>query len=183
MHGPHGTLSACLCSTKDVICVSSAKLSMTRLHIPRCMCTLNMHFVHDVAHVIDARYVLHDSCSLPVASLQASPETTVMLAGVSFQGREQEITLSDLVHVAEEQQHAWFQHRADCQVSQPCQLCHFLRQALHGSPTCVRPCIMACDASYDVHVCSFAEHGLPLAKRTECGIDERLACNKIARTQ
>ena len=90
---------------------------------------------------------------------------------LSLQGREQEITLSDLVHVAEEQQHAWFQDRPNCQVSQPCQLHSVLEATLHGSPTCVWRCIMAFDAWHNVYVCSFIADGLLLAKRTECWID------------
>ena len=46
----------------------------------------------------------------------------VMLACAYMQGREQEITLSDLVHVASEEQKAWFQRKESYQVQALCLL-------------------------------------------------------------
>lgn len=40
----------------------------------------------------------------------------VMLACAYLQGREQEITIADLVHVASEEQQAWFQQKETYQV-------------------------------------------------------------------
>lgn len=45
-----------------------------------------------------------------------------MLAHAHLQGREQEITLADLVHVADNEQKAWFQQKESYQVQQPCHL-------------------------------------------------------------
>lgn len=41
---------------------------------------------------------------------------SVMLACLCLQGREQEITIADLVHVASEEQQAWFQQKETYQV-------------------------------------------------------------------
>lgn len=45
-----------------------------------------------------------------------------MLAFACLQGREQEITLSDLVHVASKEQEAWFQQKESYQVQLSCRL-------------------------------------------------------------
>lgn len=45
-----------------------------------------------------------------------------MLTFACLQGREQEITLSDLVHVASKEQEAWFQQKESYQVQLSCRL-------------------------------------------------------------
>lgn len=89
------------------------------------------------------------------ANFRPLSSIAVMLACAYLQGREQEITLSDLVHVAGEEQKAWFQRKESYQVrasaynfSLECKLCmvckgvrlrHLRTVSLHASTTMPLP--------------------------------------------